>query len=413
MAGSARVPRRACIGVLLCFATMEPAAFAAGRVLPWADPETVMARASSLATAAGTRAACAHWRIPAAVTDFNLTLNTPHTRTTRGERLPAEAAYAIHRLACAATKGQTLFSPPGLSCPDDGKRYGYELALALQFVRLVPKPVQCDLVVVVKLLPRKIPGGNTPGANLLQLMRVLRAVRAVQFALRKSASAMLLENFRFGVFHVGQVFAEVLFGLSMHRPCADEIERLCAPSTREGKTTATIALADAADRNWRRSGALGVRTGEVNLVHSTPKANTSEISDSLDVLFAPTDPTYTFLRMQYALMRKLVPLRLSSWMTSGANIVIHVRGGGGTRAFHESLYLPLLGAVKAALTQRGVRFRVHVYHEVTRSLLCCEGFERQQQLHDGDLHVHTDPNRYAILLAAVARGCTPQSGGRG
>jgi hypothetical protein len=261
------------------------------------------------------------------------------------------------------------------------------------------KHMVCSSRVVVQLEPSKLPGGNTPGANLLQLLSVRRAVRTVQSVLR---SAVVVPRVRSAVFYVGEVFAEVLFGLSMYSTCVEELESTCPIQRypRENSAAATLTLGTLGGK--RQASALrAARPRVIKLLHSNAKRNITHVSDKMPDPSDHDDGLH-FLRAQYRLMRTLVPLELPAFLSSGFNIVAHIRGGGGARSFHESLYLPILEFIGSILKQRGVPFRVHVYHELARSKVCCLMLEQGR---GGRVFVHTDPNRitmfHAFMMADV------------
>jgi len=361
----------------------------------------------------------------------------------RTEVLPGQASFALERMTCAIAAaesgGKPVMTPPRLLCPSHERRFGYRLALLLQTVRarmlLVANVCKGAALIHVLNTSARFYVGNTPGSALKQRMFLRRAVLEGTVIQQTTAPRRpVVMDYELGVRYVGQSFWEALLGLSLHEPCEDEIVALCGHLDNGPRPVVSFYQAAGIPAPYK--------------ISVPPDVSTSLRASALDLWVnnstihsvIPEGPlsssTIQFIRQQYKFMRRLLPLSLpddrasakQSWRCQAhsaipvAMVVVHIRAGSGTRSLEETFFWPLLRWLRSALQKRVVGMRVHVFHELNRTDLCCEKFEglvalqrsRQNEISPsrtrpafcpgaeepggmGQLFIHTDPNRMTMM----------------
>jgi hypothetical protein len=355
--------------------------------------QALAARASAL-----DRTACARLRAGWSTSPLQQPLRTME--------VPPEAQLALERVACVLarhTSRTPMPAAPRLSCIEQGRLFGYELALALQALRAVSM-AGCGAVeapMFVRWSPQYYGLKNTPGTQLQFLMKARRIVASLRSVTRRPVRCLRLHT---KTNYVGEVFHEVLFGLSVHHTCADEVDAACAIVL--GRTSASAVELSVphplVERNASMLAQLIPPPQLVTIRHAGGQRSALPALGSLEELGAEDQ---AFLREQYQLMRTLVPLDAPRFAPAGTlNVVLHTRAGRGARGYAGHALIPLVNAVRGALARAGMQNRLHVFHESAESTAkCCDMFAETAV--GSDVVIHMDTNRmsafHAFMMADV------------
>jgi hypothetical protein len=320
--------------------------------------------------------------------------------------IPPEAQTALERIACVLAghaERKPLHTALRLSCLEQGLLFGYELAIALQALRAVSlagcEPAEPRLF--VRWSPEYYGLKNTPGTNLQLLMKARRIVASLGAITHRPIHCFRLHT---RTNYVGEVFHELLFGLSMYHTCADEVSRACGIVL--GRLSAVAVELSVpytlAEQNTSMLANLSPPPRLVTLRHAGGKKSDLPPLQDSELLSADDRD---FLQAQYRLMRTLVPLDAPRFAPAGTlNIVLHTRAGRGARSYPGDMLIPLVVAVRRALARAGSPTRLHVFHETTESTeRCCDMFTETAV--GKDVVLHLDTNRmsafHAFMMADV------------
>lgn len=317
--------------------------------------------------------------------------------------------HLVARTPCARAEGATV----SLMCPALEARLGRALALVAESLRrgvTHHEPGFCAGAFLDMDCPHH-EFHNTPGV-------VLEQITALRRELRRRALALGFEPERVRFLaceHVAilpskvfpSAFFDLLYGLLLPDPCAQELELACGARAAEADLDALrLRSADAARRE-----AAALPPPVVLRSKVTARLNMTNGGYEEDVV----DTELPALAAGYARMRTIVPLARPAWRqgaSAGAVVVaVYVRTGGGRHGAPELFYVQALELLKQQLERAcehrrepcaAPRLSVHAYTDYPSSH-CCAAIERWGERARARVVTHVDVNRalqYHALMSA-------------
>lgn len=309
-----------------------------------------------------------------------------------GMGVPAEMQLAMGHLLRFLR--QRAGCPPGsdwaLACPAHRQWAGSHLSVIAEALRRhahVERPGFCDQVFAHVPYPLR----NSPGALLQQTEYVHRTIYRAGERLPKTRVHVLSFQQRS---MLGAGFLPALFGYITDHSCTAEVEMTCSARLERNRSFTY--------RSWLRRGGGDVYPTFV----SFPKGPYRLIMDNWHRTSWPKEadmlcPDAARVRDQYARMRTILPIHGAFWRPRLATrrpleIVVHIRGGGGSKSPPEVAFMPMVDRLREGLRQRGRESRVHVFHETVDDV-CCPLFAARARDNPAEYFVYIDRSRYALF----------------
>ena len=313
-------------------------------------------------------------------------------------RLPSESAAGIDTAfeKVVAASGCRHFS---LACPAHGEWVGQQLAAVFESVRRKEADISGLCSSRYALIDYDgwadgHPGAlDTPGSSLLRVNHAVTRIRSYLPGGR-------ILGFRLPMKYLGTLWFSALFGDLTEGTCVEEIQAFCGPEIRQlGPIALENPHCDETESLEAERRVPSVGPAGFWLTQQEIKAQRIPKTDPRDLWPTPLScSTVASFRRDYARARLIVPIAPlfprdkkgeQSRRKRLVNVVVHARGGKGSRSPPEAAFLPVLAATCDALRVINVEWRVTVVTEEPPGSF--PAFENLK-----NFTVKYDANRYAM-----------------